>query len=109
MDNILYVETVIDDNTFRPTGFCITKSGDVYTTTITTEMFQDLQAYDIDIDESMYGLFCNTSENELTKTSLDYLVSKYPNKDLGNIALMFLRERQIKSVIDEGNEYKNGN
>ena len=101
MDNILYVETVIDDFTFRPTGLCITKSGDVYTTSLTTEMFQDLQAYDIDIDQTMYELFRDKSENELNKISLDYLVDKYSNKDIGKLALMFLRERQIKSVIDD--------
>lgn len=102
MDNILYVETVIDDITFRPTGFCITESGDVYVKIITRSHYEDLMAYyDLDINDFMYKLFRNNkSENELIKTSLDYLVSKYPNKDLGNIALMVLRERQIKSVID---------
>ena len=107
MDNILFVETLMDDTTFRPIGFCITKSGDVYTTSLTREMFQDLQAYDLDINEAMYGalrLFRNKAENELTKISLDYLVEKYANQDLGKLALIFLRERQIKSVIDEGNE-----
>jgi hypothetical protein len=108
MDNILFVETIIDETSFRPNGtlfrprgFCITKSGDVYTTSLTTENFQDLQAYGFDIKESMYGLFRNKSENELTKISLDYLVEKFGNSDLGKLALIFLRERQIKSILDE--------
>jgi hypothetical protein len=101
MDNILYLETIIDEMGYKPRGFCITETGDVYTITISREHYEDLQVYNLDINECMYGLFRDKSENELSKISLDYIVEKFGNSDFGNLALMFLRERQIKSVIDD--------